>query len=186
MQTFVEGLRSVCVSNIENAYAKYACYAIMGLVLKVTSLNMVKIYFVCMGNYYRSRLAEELALYYAVKYGLEISVDSGGLSDVAKSLNPGPIAKATLRFLEDRSIEPQRAQRFPKRIDLESVVRSDFVVLTDEDEQLNLFKQTLPTYTGKIVAWRARDNYDDPWLQTPNLIDKHVHQLIKELLNTKS
>ena len=135
-----------------------------------------------MGNYYRSRLAEELAMYYAEQYGLEIDVDSGGLSDVAHSLNPGPIAKATLRYLEEKQIRPRRAHRFPKRIDLEGIFTADLVVFTDEDEQKHLFKQEFPTFTGTIVGWRARDNYDDPLLQTPNLIDKHVHELIKKLL----
>lgn len=143
---------------------------------------MVKIYFICMGNYYRSRLAEELALFYAEKYGVEIQVDSGGLSDVAHSSNPGPIAKATLRYLEERNINPRGAQRYPKRVDLEDFQDADLVIFTDADEQMHLFKQEFPDYTGKTLGWRARDNYDDPWLQTPNLIDKHVHELVKKLL----
>lgn len=143
---------------------------------------MVKLYFVCMGNYYRSRLAEELAMHYAEKYGLEVDVDSGGLSDVEHSLNPGPIAKATLRYLEEKNITPRRAHRLPKRVDVEGVFTADLIVFTDEDEQLHLFKQEFPHFTGRIVSWRARDKYDDPWLQTPYLIDKHVHDLIKKLL----
>lgn len=143
---------------------------------------MIKIYFVCMGNYYRSRLAEELAIHYSEKYGVEIEVDSGGLSDVEHSLNPGPIAKATLRYLEEKQIPPKRAQRFPKRVDKQTVHSSDIVVFTDEDEQLHLFKQEFPDYPGKMIGWRARDKHDDPWLQTPYLIDKHVHDLIKKLL----
>lgn len=135
-----------------------------------------------MGNYYRSRLAEELAIHYAQKYNLEIEVDSGGLSDVAHSLNPGPIAKATLRYLEEKNIAPRGAQRFPKRVEREIVYAADIVVFTDEDEQKHLFVQEFPEYPGRVIGWRARDKYDDPWLQTPYLIDKHVHDLIKRLL----
>ncbi len=135
-----------------------------------------------MGNYYRSRLAEELAIHYSAKYGLELQADSGGLSDVAHSLNPGPIAKATLRYLEEKNISPLGAQRFPKRVALEDVQAADMVVLTDEDEQKHLFIKEFPDYTGHIIGWRARDHIDDPWLQTPFLIDKHVHDLIKKLL----
>lgn len=135
-----------------------------------------------MGNYYRSRLAEELALHYAEQYGLEIDVDSGGLSDVVHSLNPGPIAHATLRYLETKQIRPRRAHRYPKRVDVEGVFTADLVVFTDADEQMHIFKQEFPTFTGKMLGWRARDKYDDPWLQTPNLIDKHVQELIKNLL----
>lgn len=144
---------------------------------------MIKIYFVCMGNYYRSRLAEELAIHYAQQHRIELLADSGGLSDVAHSLNPGPIAKATLRYLEEKNIQPQSARRFPKRVDRDSIFASDIVVCTDEDEQLHLFKQEFPDYTGEIISWRARDKHDDPLLQTPYLIDKHVHALIQRLVD---
>lgn len=142
---------------------------------------MVKLYFVCMGNYYRSRLAEELAVYYAEKYGLDVIADSGGLSDVEHSRNPGPIAKATIRYLEDKNIEPRSAKRYPKRVAREEVFASDIVILTDEDEQRHLFIQEFPDFAGNMIGWRARDHIDDPWLQTPFLIDKHVHDLIKRL-----
>ena len=142
---------------------------------------MVKLYFVCMGNYYRSRLAEELARHYAQQYGLEIEADSGGLSDVAHSLNPGPIAKATLRFLEENNIQMQGTKRYPKRVDLETINAADYVILTDEDEQQQLFKREFPEFTGQLIGWRARDHHDDPWLQTPVLIDKHVHALVKKI-----
>ncbi len=142
---------------------------------------MKKLYFVCMGNYYRSRLAEELAIHYANKYGVEISADSGGLSDVEHSSNPGPIAKATLRYLEDKQIQPVGAKRYPKRVCREDVFVADLVILTDQDEQHQLFIQEFPDFTGALLGWRARDQIDDPWLQTPFLIDKHVHDLIQKL-----
>jgi protein-tyrosine-phosphatase len=139
-----------------------------------------------MGNYYRSRLAEELAIYYARQSGLEIAVDSGGLSDVEHSLNPGPIAKAVLRYLEAKDIAPVEAQRYPKQCDAAAVHAADIVVCTDADEQLQLFKQRFPDYAGQIISWRARDQHDDPWLQTPFLIDKHIQSLIKELKDTNA
>lgn len=147
---------------------------------------MIKIYFICMGNYYRSRLAEELAIHYARKYHVDLEVDSGGLSDVAHSQNPGPISKATMHYLEEKHVQPRSAQRFPKRVDRDSVFAADIVVCTDEDEQLHLFKQEFPDYAGKIISWRARDKHDDPWLQTPYLIDKHIHDLVKKLADEEN
>lgn len=143
---------------------------------------MMRLYFVCMGNYYRSRLAEELALHYSKELGVAIDVDSGGLSDIEHSQNPGPIAKATLRYLEEKKIIPISAKRYPKRVAREDVFGADLVILTDEDEQKRLFMQEFPDFNGKIVGWLARDQIDDPFLQTPNLIDKHVQALIKSFL----
>lgn len=134
-----------------------------------------------MGNYYRSRLAEELAICYARQIGLEIEVDSGGLSDVEHSLNPGPMAKAALRYLEAKGITPVGAQRYPKPCFLDDINAADIVVCTDAEEQLQLFKKRFPDYAGKIISWHARDQYDDPLLQTPFLIDKNIQGLIKEL-----
>ncbi len=135
-----------------------------------------------MGNYYRSRLAEELAVHYAQKYGVDITVDSGGLSDVAHSTNPGPMAKATLRYLEDMKLQPRDITRYPKRVSRDDVFAADMVVLTDEDEQKRMFMEEFPDFKGNLVGWRARDQIDDPWLQTPFLIDKHVQALIQKLV----
>ncbi len=144
----------------------------------------MKIYFVCMKNYYRSRLAEELAIHYAQQAGLKIEVDSGGLQeDVEHSSNLGPIATEALRYLEAKKISPVRASRYPKCCEASDVYSSNIVVCTDADEQLQFFKQRFPDYTGKIIAWRARDQYGDPLLQTPFLIDKNMQELMKQLNN---
>ncbi len=144
---------------------------------------MVKIYFVCMGNYYRSRLAQELACFYADKYGIEIEADSGGLSDVENSNNVGPIAKATLLYLADKGVTPVDATRPPKSVNMDDVSAADIVVLTDANEQKDLFLQNFSDYKGRLVEWQARDQMYDPWLQTPFLIDKRTHDFIKELKN---
>lgn len=142
---------------------------------------MKRIYFVCMGNYYRSRLAEELAVYYAAQYEVEIQVDSGGLTDIEHSNNVGPIASSVLRYLAAKNIQPRGARRYPKPVTADDVYASDIVVCTDADEQLHLFQNVCPEFSGKLVTWRARDQHYDPLLQTPFMIDKNVEALIKEL-----
>jgi len=144
---------------------------------------MKKLYFVCMGNYYRSRLAEELALYYAAKYGVEIAVDSGGLSHIPNPNHPGPMARPTLEYLAQRDIKPQGINRYPKNCSIEDIEVADMVIFTDEDEQHRLFTEAFPDYKGEIVGWRARDQQYDQWLQTPDMINKNVEALIKDLAN---
>lgn len=147
---------------------------------------MVRLYFVCMGNYYRSRLAEELARHYAAEYGLEIEADSGGLSKVLNSSkNPGPIAEGTLLYLAMKNVQPQAADRYPKKCDYESVAAADIVVCTDEDEQRGLFFEAFPEFNGTLICWNARDIEYDPWLRTTELIDFKVQELIKDLSRHK-
>ena len=142
---------------------------------------MKKLYFVCMGNYYRSRLAEELAYYYAAQYGVDIVADSGGLSKIPNPDHVGPMAHATLRYLANKDITPKGIEREPKSCVATDVYSADIVVLTDGAEQGTLFTQRFPDFTGDIVAWNARDHMYDPILQTTVRIDQKVEELIKSL-----
>jgi len=134
-----------------------------------------------MGNYYRSRLAEELALYYAAKYGLEIEVDSGGLSHIPNPNHPGPMARATLEYLARLNIQPQSINRSPKNCSLADVNAADMVIFTDDEEQRQLFTRAFPEYKGQLIGWNARDQEYDLLLQTPDMINKNVESLIKRL-----
>jgi protein-tyrosine phosphatase len=143
---------------------------------------MVKLYFVCMGNYYRSRLAEELALYYAAKYGVEIQASSGGLSKNPHAKHLGAIAKETLAYLEEKNIQPQGATKTPQHCDYEAIEQADIVVLTDDDEQRHLFVEEFPEFVDKLIGWQARDIQYDPGLHTLQIIDLETEKLIKRLL----
>lgn len=142
---------------------------------------MIRLYFVCMGNYYRSRLAEELARYYAPQLGLELIADSGGLSKIPNPSNPGPIANATVEYLEMLGITPKQASRLPKECNSADLERADIVILTDGDEQKHIFDKKFPDFKGKLVAWQARDQHADPLLRTRVVIDKHVQELLQQL-----
>ena len=143
---------------------------------------MIRLYFVCMGNYYRSRLAEELALHYASQYGIEITVDSGGLSKIPNPANQGSIAQATLAYLANKSVQPKNSDRIPKKCSIDEVDVADIVVCTDAEEQMALFLKMFPKYQGELIAWQAPDQQYDPWLETPEKIDRNVEDLIKQLL----
>jgi protein-tyrosine-phosphatase len=133
-----------------------------------------------MGNYFRSRLAEELALYYAQQYEIDISVNSGGLSDVANSRNVGPIAGVTLEYLANKNITPRNADRMPQNCTVEHLNAADLVVFTDIDEQLEIFKRAFPEFEGEYIGWQARDK-PHPISSTTSLIDKNVEELIRGL-----
>ncbi len=143
---------------------------------------MVKLYFICMFNYYRSRLAEELAIHYAAKHGLEVAVDSGGLSRrMPNPSNPGPIAQGALVYLSEKGVQPRNAERMPHRCSIEAIQVADIIVCTDEIEQRHLFIEEFPDHGGKLICWQAYDVLFDPMLKTPEIIDRHVEELIIDL-----
>lgn len=147
---------------------------------------MVKLYFVCMGNYYRSRLAEELAYYYAAKYDIDIIADSGGLSKIPNADHLGFMAHATLRYLAAKDIVPKGLERIPKSCNHEDVYSADIVICTDMAEQGHLFKERFPEFQGQLIGWNARDSLYDELLQTPVMIDKKIEELIKTIKNQET
>lgn len=144
---------------------------------------MINLYFVCMGNYYRSRLAEELAIHYGEQYGLELAADSGGLSKrMPVPSNPGPISSGTMIYLQAKGIHPRHAERLPKRCNPEDIAKADIVICTDAEEQRDLFIAEFPNHGGKLICWNAHDIHLDPMIRTPEIIDRKVEELIQDLL----
>jgi protein-tyrosine phosphatase len=144
---------------------------------------VTKLYFVCMGNYYRSRLAEELALHYAEIYGLEIETDSGGLAQIPNPHHPGPMAIETIDYLATKNIQPKTINRLPKVCAQVDIADADYVVFTDVDEQQDLFERRFPFCDCEFIGWDAHDKEFDPSLSTRELIDMKIEALIKKLVD---
>jgi len=71
--------------------------------------------FVCTGNYYRSRFAEEYFNHLAVKNNLYWEASSKGLSENMSNLNNlGQISEHTLEALTKRGIEGSATERYPQ------------------------------------------------------------------------
>ncbi|MGI9215073.1 MAG: low molecular weight phosphatase family protein [Gammaproteobacteria bacterium] len=133
----------------------------------------MKLFFICMGNYYRSRLAEELLSYYASSNNLQIEVDSGGLA--LNSRNLGAIAPAALKYLEKLNIIPKNANRNPKNCTVEDLKSSDYIICMQEEEQRELFEASFPYLKSRVVYWHVPDKTDDDTLE---LLHSQVQHLI--------
>ena len=87
---------------------------------------MKTILFLCTGNYYRSRFAEELFNHHAERVGLDWVAQSRGLALERGAHNVGPISPFALHALKEMVITPRGADRFPRQCTVDDLAAAEF------------------------------------------------------------
>jgi hypothetical protein len=77
--------------------------------------NVKTVLFLCTGNYYRSRFAEELFNHQAERAGLDWIAQSRGLALERGAQNVGPISPFALHALKEMAVTARGADRFPQQ-----------------------------------------------------------------------
>ena len=116
---------------------------------------MKRVLFLCTGNYYRSRFAEELFNVLAPKHGLAWRADSAGLEP--SPLNPGPISRYTLAACDRLKIERPAPERFPRKVASPDFVTSDLVIAVKEAEHRPMMEQGFPEHLARVEFWHVHD-----------------------------
>jgi low molecular weight protein-tyrosine phosphatase len=141
---------------------------------------MKTVLFLCTGNYYRSRFAEELFNYHAIREGLPWSADSRALAIERGKYNIGPISPFTLEALRQRAVLPKRHDRFPQPCVEGDLASADCVIAVHEVEHRTLIQERFPQWESRIRYWNIPDvEYEKPETALAAL-DKQI-----ELLATK-
>lgn len=138
----------------------------------------IKIYFICMGNYYRSRLAEELFSHYAGLYNISANVDSGGIDKIPNPMNVGTIGTAVIEYLRALNITPRTSNRLPKNCSLKDLESSDYIICTYEKEQRKIFENQFPRFKNKVIYWNIPDSNEDPNAEGPDRLHLQVMKFI--------
>jgi protein-tyrosine phosphatase len=113
--------------------------------------------FLCTGNYYRSRYAEELFNHRAARGGRHWRAQSRGLAIERGVDNIGPLSRFALEALEERGLVAQDARRLPQQctaIDLEAACH---IVALDESEHRPLMLERFPYWESRIEYWEVGD-----------------------------
>ncbi len=136
--------------------------------------------FLCTGNYYRSRLAEELFNYYAKDKNLPERSFSKGLGDNWPSLvNPGSISVHTVNYLETLKIRPASADRMPAPCTQEDLHRASRIILLSEKEHVPMFRNKFPDFPlAQVEMWEVGDLP----VTAPNLAMQFVHLNVSKLI----
>jgi protein-tyrosine phosphatase len=114
--------------------------------------------FLCTGNYYRSRIAEEMFNHFAEARGLNAHAFSRGLAkDFENNGNVGSFSSFALNVLQERGITPCRADEFPQRVTADELRDSDVVVGLYQRDHEPMIAEQFPELAAKVIYWSVPD-----------------------------
>lgn len=140
-----------------------------------------RVLFLCTGNYYRSRYAEELFNHLAKREGLPWRAFSRGEAERGSPENVGPMSRFALKALSDKSIDPEGSLRDPRPCVLGDFDEAQLVIGLKEAEHRPLIERRFPEVARKVTYWHVDDiDVADPSIDL-SLIDECVRALISTL-----
>ena len=113
--------------------------------------------FLCTGNYYRSRYAEELFNHRAARGGLGWTAQSRGLAIERGVHNVGPLSPFVLEALQQRGLSAQGAQRLPLACAAADFAAAGHIVALDETEHRPLLRERFPAWEIRTEYWQVAD-----------------------------
>jgi protein-tyrosine phosphatase len=144
---------------------------------------MKSILFLCSGNYYRSRFAEEYFNHLSTKFGAFWQAESKGLyQDLSFLQNIGSISIFTLQEMEKRGLTCQNRDRFPVSVTYDDFSRYDLRVAMDKDEHYPLVERYFPHLEVDIEYWDIKDiDFEDPVTACARAAE-NIERLMEKLL----
>lgn len=140
-----------------------------------------QVLFLCTGNYYRSRFAEELFNHLAILRGLDWEATSRGIALERGLHNAGPFSIHARRGLAARGIAPRAADRHPLPLRDDDLAAADRIVAVKEAEHRPLLAERFPGWAGRVEYWHVDDVEDGPPGEAVSEMERHVRELIRRL-----
>jgi protein-tyrosine phosphatase len=140
---------------------------------------MKTVLFLCTGNYYRSRFAEELFNYYAPRAGLDWTALSRGLALERLARDIGPISSCTLHALKELAVIARGANRFPQQCTAADLAGANFVVAVKEAEHRPLMRERFPRWEHLPEYWNVHDQDEAAPSVALKLLTREVQMLLR-------
>ncbi|MHC2334563.1 arsenate-mycothiol transferase ArsC [Bradyrhizobium sp. USDA 4454] len=141
---------------------------------------MKRVLFLCTGNYYRSRYAEELFNHLAKTKRLAWHASSRGAAERGSPDNVGPMSV----FADDRlravGIIPDGATRYPQPCSLADFDGADLVIALKEAEHRPLIERRFPDVADRVTYWHV----DDIDVAHPAVALAMLDDLVRELVSS--
>ena len=139
-----------------------------------------RVLFVCTGNYYRSRFAEELFNALAARSGLDWHADSRGLATDWGASNLGPLSPQVVTELANLGVRAD-TRRSPVQLREGDLARADLVIAMNEGEHRPLLHDRFPGWENRAEYWEIPDLGYAPASETLPLLERQVHALVRRL-----
>jgi protein-tyrosine phosphatase len=140
-----------------------------------------RVLFLCTGNYYRSRYAEEIFNHRAGLEGLGWRAFSRAVAEALSPQNVGPISPYALEALQAKGIAPSGARRNPVLCTLDDFAQAELVVALKDAEHRPMVAQRFANLAHRVQYWDVDDiEYLDPKTALRK-IDEQVGLLIGSL-----
>lgn len=143
-------------------------------------MNNNQVLFICTGNYYRSRFAEELFNFHAERLGLRWLAASKGFRPNPEQ-NPGTISPHALRGLANLNIHPKNANRMPVSLSEADFNQFPRIIAMSDSEHRPMLNERFPGQESFVEFWTAEDlHLESPIEALPKIITS-LDRLIIEL-----
>lgn len=140
-----------------------------------------RVLFLCTGNYYRSRYAEEVFNHRAKLEGLDWLAFSRAVAERLSPENVGPISRHALEALQAKGIAPEGAARNPALCTVDDFAEAGLVIALKDAEHRPMIEHRFAGVAHRVEYWDVDDiEYLDPATALCK-IDELVGRLIGSL-----
>ena len=140
-----------------------------------------RILFLCTGNYYRSRFAEEYWNHRARRAALAWWADSRALASPPSLGNPGTMSADALAELARLGVRVRCAERAPRPVRAEEFALYARVIALDGDEHRPMLAASHPAEVERVEFWDIGDVWKErPAAAMPRLVLR-LERLLDEL-----
>ena len=141
----------------------------------------LRVLFLCSGNYYRSRFAEELFNHLAPGAGVAYRGDSAGLWPECHTHNVGPMSPHTIRGLKERGVSLPAVLRAPRDVSEADLQGAQLTIAVKESEHRPIIERRFPDWLQRVEFWHVDDVGDAPPDVALPLIERGVRELLERL-----
>ena len=137
--------------------------------------------FLCTGNYYRSRFAEELFNHLAAAAEISWRADSRALAIERGVANFGPMSQHTIAALKHRGIKPVEPMRFPQPLKESDLKDAGLVIALKEAEHRPLMQERFAAYADQVDYWHVHDLDCAAPQEALTEVEQQVRELLQRL-----